>query len=73
MIDSDAMPSIGFFGGRGSQDRFSIWKMEKGKEPKLLTEDHAWSSEERSCLIEKLALKDGKITATGSDGKLEFK
>jgi hypothetical protein len=73
MIDSDAMPSIGFFGGRGSQYRFSIWKMERGKKPKLLTEDHAWTSDEKSCRIEKLALDGGRIKATGSDGKLEFK
>ena len=73
MIDTDAIPSIGFYGRRGSEDRFSVWKMEKGKEPKLLTEDHAWSSDKRSCLIEKLALDGGRIKATGSDGKLEFK
>jgi len=73
MIDTDAIPSIGFYGRRGSQNRYSVWKMERGKEPKMLHSDHAWSSEERSCLIEKLALDGGKIKATGSEGKLEFK
>jgi hypothetical protein len=73
MIDTDAIPSIGFWGRRGSQNRYSVWKMERGKEPKMLHSDHAWSSEERGCRIEKLALDGGRIKAAGSDGKLEFK
>jgi hypothetical protein len=67
MIDTDRCTPQGS-GWLGDQFRYSVWKMESGKEPTQLYEDHAYTKE-RGCDIRGLRFYQGKVTFTVHDGR----
>jgi hypothetical protein len=67
MIDTDRCTPQGS-GWLGDQYRFSVWKMERGKKPARIYEDHAYTKE-RGCEIRSLRLYKGKIIFTVYNGR----
>lgn len=67
MIDTDRCTEQGS-GWLGDQYRYSVWKMESGKEPVQIYEDHAYTKE-RGCNIRDLRLYRGKVIFTVHDGR----
>ena len=55
----------------GNQYRYSLWKIESGKDPECVHEDHAYEREGNP-EIKNLRFEDGSARVVGRKGELHF-